>query len=843
MSMKILTVKTTMLYCPKCQQTYEDGVQRFCTNDDTRLLPAPSSGKSISQTGGVFSNVINRKSSEENDEFANAPRFSQIAFRPPPSKIFKSEPESENALIEISDFKDESANVFDLETDAAPLINSKAKIESLDDDLELELEPFAAAAPPDDFASILELEPESGTAAITESEEETEAKIEDETETETETKDEIAFDSPETKAVPRVINPSEIAAGQAALGDRKINPAGRAAVSWENPQVLIGQTIKGRYNIVEQIGADENAIDYLAEDKINPEKQVVVRVLIDEETGDSFSGKIFAEERVTLSHISHPNVVSVIDSGELLEGKPFVITEYVKGESVKSRLERKGKFDPLRTVRIIRQASYALSEVHQSGILHRNLKPENIILSVSEIGAEQIKLINFGASKLKLNEKNLLYKSPEQVEGKLANFASDEFSLAVIAYQMLTDRLPFNADKIGSLLKEQREGLIIKTATLNDKVPPLVDEILTKALSFNPADRYPKVRDFGDALFNAVTVKLSPAESSEFVEESPIPTPDAPLVSKNVKSVMLTPVVQETPEVEKIAEADSGKIKATENLAWEKRSTEMPVQNSGSRTAFAALGLAILVAGLFGIWYYFVKQQNAVQPVAPTPVQSVEPINQTGNNSTVSTVNNPAPTPEDIESLPMPRTVSQPPDTNYFQNSKDSLSSEAAKNYLGFSLYYPQSWKLKEAKNNFLDVSKTGENNLPVEQMLVSFYDSKGTFKADRELFPKLLEKSNNDLKKALGNYQIISQGETNIQNGRWQAFEVKFESLGTAPNGEKITLWGRRLWIPAQMTGLKNGYVITMLATSLSKDVKSVEDVGVKGELSNILETFEPNL
>ena len=130
---------------------------------------------------------------------------------------------------------------------------------------------------------------------------------------------------------------------------------------------------------------------------------------------------------------------------------------------------------------------------------------------------------------------------------------------------------------------------------------------------------------------------------------------------------------------------------------------------------------------------------------------------------------------------------------------------------------------------------------MPVEQLLVSYYDSRGTFQSDRELFPKLLEKSNGDLKKALGNYQSVSQGETSIQSNRWQAFESKFTSTGTAPNGEKITLWGRRLWIPTQRAGLKNGYVITMLATSLSPDVKSVEDVGVKGELSGILETFEP--
>lgn len=834
--MRISRVKITMLYCPKCQQTYEDGVQRFCTNDDARLLPAPSSVNSVGQSGGVFSNVINRKNGEENDEFATAPRFSQVAFRPPSSKTFKPEPELEIAPVELFDLKAEPTDDSEPELDLAPPVSSKDNAESFEDDLELEIEPAAFAAPPIDFDPILELEPETATKPAGEEEEQPAV----ESEARTETTNEVAPELPPIKAAPRVINSNEIASGSAALGDRKINPAGRTAVSWENPQALIGQTIKGRYKIVEQFGTDENAIDYLAEDKINSEKQIVVRVLMDEETDDSLFGKIFAEERITLSHISHPSVVSVIDSGELLEGKPFVITEYIKGESVKNHLDRKGKFDPLRAVRIVRQAAYALSEVHQSGILHRNLNPENIILTVNDIGAEQVKLINFGTPNVKLNEKNLPYKSPEQVEGKLANFASDQFSLAVVAYQMLTGRLPFNAVKIGSLLKEQREGLIVKTAVLNDKVLPPVDEILAKALSFNPADRYPKARDFGDALFNAVNSELPPTESAELAEEIPIPTPDAPLIQKNKKSIVLTPVVQETPPAEDVSET-TAKIKAAEDSAWEKRSAEVPVQNTGSRTTFALLGLAILAAGLFAGWFYFLRHQKEVKIVAPTPVQSVLPVNDAVKNPTSPTSVNSSPLAGDIESFPVPRTVTQPANTNYFQNNKDRLSSEAAKNFLGFSLFYPQSWKLNETKNNFLDVSRTDDNNLPVEQMLVSYYDSKGTFNADRELFPKLLEKSNSDLKKALGDYQIISQGETVIQNGRWQAFEARFESAGAAPNGEKITLWGRRLWVPAQLTGLKNGYVITMLATSLSNDVKSVQDVGVKGELSNILETFEP--
>ncbi len=108
----------------------------------------------------------------------------------------------------------------------------------------------------------------------------------------------------------------------------------------------------------------------------------------------------------------------------------------------------------MRAAPFIRQATYALSEAHQNGVLHRNLKPENIILTISEIGNEQVKLTNFGVSKG--NNKNLDYKAPEQVEGNLASYASDIYSLAAITYQMLTNRLPFSASSADDLSKAQR---------------------------------------------------------------------------------------------------------------------------------------------------------------------------------------------------------------------------------------------------------------------------------------------------------------------------------------------------------------------------------------------------
>ena len=125
--------------------------------------------------------------------------------------------------------------------------------------------------------------------------------------------------------------------------------------------------------------------------------------------------------------------------------------------------------------------------------------------------------------------------------------------------------------------------------------------------------------------------------------------------------------------------------------------------------------------------------------------------------------------------------------------------------------------------------------------MLVSYYKSEGTFKNDAEQFPTLVKETNETLKKLIPNYQVLNEGKIKV-NGEWKAYEVKFQGGGTAKNGEKLIVWGRRLFIPVARPGFPSGYEITMLATSLSPEVRSVDDVGVRGELATVLATFEPN-
>jgi hypothetical protein len=175
-----------------------------------------------------------------------------------------------------------------------------------------------------------------------------------------------------------------------------------------------------------------------------------------------------------------------------------------------------------------------------------------------------------------------------------------------------------------------------------------------------------------------------------------------------------------------------------------------------------------------------------------------------------------------------------------YKNERKRQKGELAEKFLGFSIYYPKDWQENKVDNKFLDIAKKTPEGLLVKQLLISPYDSRGTFEADRALFKDLVEKSNADLRGILSNYQVIHEKETTFQNGRWRVYEVGFQGMG---GNEKLIIWGRRLWMPVQLPGMKSGFIITMLATSLADDVKSVADLGKNDDLAQILETFEPEL
>ncbi|MEZ5425792.1 MAG: hypothetical protein R2747_05980 [Pyrinomonadaceae bacterium] len=302
-----------------------------------------------------------------------------------------------------------------------------------------------------------------------------------------------------------------------------------------------------------------------------------------------------------------------------------------------------------------------------------------------------------------------------------------------------------------------------------------------------------------------------------------------------------------TPPPETIGE------KATSDPVWEKQleKSRPPQENRWYMPILAGIiGLIILGLGIYGLMKLMgsnagVKEsdQPLNENLAPQLSRADNPIPETGVQPLGSDPEIGAPKEKMTrgDAPPPVREVPQPPDTVYYKNKKSDQRGELARNFLGFSIFYPKGWVENKADGKFLDISKKSRDGFPIKQLLITRYDSQGTFDGDLKIFDDLVEKSNIDLKKIFWrDYQVVFKGETTIQNGRWRAYEVKFQGLS---GDGKLKIWGRRLWLPVQRPGMKSGFIITLLATSLAEDVKGVEDVGVNDDLATILETFEPDL
>jgi serine/threonine protein kinase len=264
--------------------------------------------------------------------------------------------------------------------------------------------------------------------------------------------------------------------------------------------------IGGRYDLEGRLGAGGMSTVFLAKDRVL-ERHVAVKLLAEHLSDDEDFVARFRREALAAARLQHPNIVQVFDSGEdQPSGRHFIVMEYVDGPSCADMIREQSQLDVDETVEIVRGACHGLDYAHRAGVVHRDVKPGNLLVA-KESG--HLKLADFGIAKAAEQTRitqvgavlgTAAYLSPEQATGAEAGPASDIYSLGVCAYQFLAGRLPYEYSSLTELALKQQSDDVVPIAEFRPGVPPALDMAIRRCLERDPGLRYESALEMAAAL-------------------------------------------------------------------------------------------------------------------------------------------------------------------------------------------------------------------------------------------------------------------------------------------------------------------------------------------------------
>lgn len=310
--------------------------------------------------------------------------------------------------------------------------------------------------------------------------------------------------------------------------------------------IMKGQKINDRYQIVKSIGEGGMANVYLAYDTIL-DRNVAVKVLRGDLSSDEKFVRRFQREALSASSLSHPNIVEVYDVGED-NGSYYIVMEYIEGKHLKELIKKRTKLTISEVIDIMSQICDGLAVAHDSYIVHRDIKPQNIMILDSGL----IKITDFGIA-MALNSTQLTqtnsvmgsvhYLPPEQASGKGATMQSDIYSMGIMMYELLTGTLPFRGDNAVEIALKQLKDPLPDIRQVLPDVPNSIYNILKKATAKNPKNRYSDARE----MFEDIKTAMSDDRTNEPIIEYTFPD----LENDNQSKKQVKEQVKKLPEEEK----------------------------------------------------------------------------------------------------------------------------------------------------------------------------------------------------------------------------------------------------------------------------------------------------
>ncbi|MBZ0185286.1 MAG: protein kinase, partial [Candidatus Obscuribacterales bacterium] len=298
-------------------------------------------------------------------------------------------------------------------------------------------------------------------------------------------------------------------------GNLVVCPNDRTMLLTPKKDELIGQILNDRYKVVEEVGRGGMSAVYRGVHELM-DRTVAIKVLLPQLVSDQISIKRFQQEAQAASHLQHPNVITVYDYGFVASGQPYLVMDFLEGESLSDIIRRDKQVTVKRMIPIFMQACEALEHAHQKGVIHRDLKSSNIMLIDFEGKKDFVKVVDFGIAKLMPSSgkqsQNLtqtgevfgspIYMSPEQCMAQSLDARSDIYSMGAMMYEGLTGHPPLMGNSIIDTMQMHMSTppKPFKDIRPDLKIPDALERVVLKALAKKPENRYQSMQELRDAM-------------------------------------------------------------------------------------------------------------------------------------------------------------------------------------------------------------------------------------------------------------------------------------------------------------------------------------------------------